>query len=68
MELRLNRAQELLRQEPDIKIEVLSLCLGWKSRKSLYAAVRRVSGRTLTEWRAGVVDGAETTPKENARN
>ena len=58
VELRLDRAQELLRREPDIKAEVLSLSVGWKSRKSLYSAVRRLSGRRLAEWRASVVDSA----------
>lgn len=52
--IRLQQAERLLHLEPDLKVEAVSRSVGWKSRKSLYAALRRISGQRMAEFRAGI--------------
>lgn len=49
--VRVELALSMLLEDPDVKIEALALAVGWRSKKSLYAAVRRVTGRSLQELR-----------------
>ncbi len=53
--VRLAQAAELLRSEPAIKVEALSRSVGWRSRRSLYQAVRRSSGLSLADWKQEVL-------------
>lgn len=48
---RFDRIQLALGSTPYIKDEALALEAGWRSRTSLYALVRRVSGRSLHSMR-----------------
>jgi len=52
---RLSKAAKMLREAPDEKAEVLSLAAGWKSRKGLYAVVRRTHRCSLAKWRVDVL-------------
>ena len=51
---RLAAAEELLLREPASKVEVISLSVGWRSKRSLYLAVWRNYGCCLSEWRRNV--------------
>lgn len=54
--MRLMNAERLLRQEPTLKVEALSLLAGWRSRRSLYVAVQRIRGCGLAQWRDEVLN------------
>lgn len=45
--LRLERIMQLLVLEPDLKAEALALLVGWRSRKSLYVSIYRLTGGSL---------------------
>lgn len=62
--MRLVSAERLLRKEPTLKVEALGLLAGWRSRKSLYAAVKRVRGCSLAQWRARVLKGPIDAPPD----
>jgi len=51
---RLAAAEDLFFQEPDLKVEAVSLSAGWQSRRSLYLAVSKHCGCGLAEWRTTV--------------
>ena len=53
---RLENAERLLRQEPTLKVEALSLSAGWRSRRSLYVNVQRTRGCSVAEWRQQILN------------
>jgi AraC-like DNA-binding protein len=57
-QVRVEKLLTALSAEPDLKVEALAVGVGWRSRTTLYAAVRRVTGRHLDELRAYAATGA----------
>jgi AraC-like DNA-binding protein len=49
---RVAHAQELLRNQPDLKIADVCLASGFSSEASFYRIFKTVSGTTPTDWRA----------------
>jgi transcriptional regulator GlxA family with amidase domain len=59
---RLERAGDLVRQDPTMKIEAISLSVGWKSRRSLYQAIRQHSAHvTLIDWRRATLTSTRSS-------
>jgi AraC-like DNA-binding protein len=46
LQIRVERAECLLRETPESKVEPVALEVGWRSRKDLYRAVKKVRGCT----------------------
>jgi AraC-like DNA-binding protein len=57
--LQVDLALAMFREDPEIKVEAVALSVGFASRKSLYSAVRRVTGRSLMDWRRAPVAALE---------
>jgi AraC-like DNA-binding protein len=56
--MRLLNAEQVVRTDPALKIEAVSLLAGWRSRRGLYVAVQRIRRCTVSNWREQIRDGS----------
>jgi transcriptional regulator GlxA family with amidase domain len=50
--MRVEAAIALIREDPWMKVDAVAWSVGWRSRRTLYMAVKRVTGRHLAEFRS----------------
>lgn len=57
---RVRRALDLIMTDPWAKVDYVTIAVGWRSRKTLYQSVRKVTGASLSSLRADLSCAAET--------
>lgn len=56
---RVRRALDLIMTDPWAKVDYLTIAVGWRSRKTLYQSVRKITGASLSSLRADLSSPAE---------